>query len=262
MADSTLLLDYEGLRQRVGFELAFRRDSDAWTSEESAAVDDCVQSGIRQFYWPPPMQGVQHTWTFLKPTVVLALAASTSEVDLPDTCGGLEGQPTIETSANYYRPLRVVGEGMIRRWRSESPSITGTPQCVAELPLQATGLSGQKFKLLLFPTTDIAYSLRCRYRVLPNMVTRAAGYPWGGAEHAETILASCLAVAERRVKGEAGICQQAWLERLAASVALDQRRTADFLGYAGDPGPRRRVDDGMRHRQNTADLYYNGTLLE
>lgn len=253
----TLALDYEGLRQRVGFQLGYRRDVSLWEPEETATVEDCISSGLRRFYWPEPVQGTTHQWSFLKPTEVLSLDSGASEVLLPDDYSGLEGEPTIETTDTGYCPLKVVGEGMIRAWRTESPALTGSPHYVAESYQRAPGVALQRVLLLLFPTTDQAYSLRIRYRVTPNMVTRTSRFPWGGVEHAETILESCLAIAERRVDGQMGAHEVAFQQRLAASLALDQRRAPDYQGGRGWSSDRR-GSGNWRKGQTSVTITLNG----
>ena len=53
--------------------------------------------------------------------------------------------------------------------------------------------------------------------------------------HAETILESCLAIAEQRMENQSGIHSQKFVERLTASVAHDkQYYTPERGGYNAD----------------------------
>ena len=64
---------------------------------------------------------------------------------------------------------------------------------------------------------------------LRPLCTRVA---FGGAEHSETILAACLAAAERNPDdGSNGVLKQDFMERLAASISQDQARQPDYYGY-------------------------------
>src|SRR5438552_16657040 len=98
MAEPTLSLAIDDLRGEVGFFLGFGRGApkgDAtWTTQQLATIDSAVASGLRQFYFPPPVEGQasSYDWSFLKPIVTLAVASQTRTTPLPDDFGGLEGR--------------------------------------------------------------------------------------------------------------------------------------------------------------------------
>lgn len=75
MAESTLSLAYSDIRTTVSFRAGYSRDVSALSAAEAAQVDDIIKSGLRQFYYPPPVGGVRHNWSFLKPTMSLVLYA-------------------------------------------------------------------------------------------------------------------------------------------------------------------------------------------
>ena len=69
MSESTLSLGYPDLLQEVCIFLGYGADSTKWTTPQSDHADRYVQAGIRQFYYPPTLDGVPtHDWTFLQPT--------------------------------------------------------------------------------------------------------------------------------------------------------------------------------------------------
>tara|TARA_R110002110_G_scaffold93689_1_gene243565 strand:- start:243 stop:605 length:363 start_codon:yes stop_codon:yes gene_type:complete len=108
---------------------------------------------------------------------------------------------------------------------------------------------------MLYPKPDKAYTLSYRYHALPNQLTAANPYPMGGAAHAETILESCLAVAESRMDNNAGIHAAAFQQRLAASIAFDTAmHTPEHMGYNGDGS-----DGGVWSEQ--ANRYMNGDIV-
>lgn len=240
--ESTLSLKYGDLAGEVGHFLGYGRGADggdvAWTGAQEAAIESCLKSGLRQFYFPPPVEGVSgsHDWSFLRPTAQVTLASGESSVKLPDDFGGFEGEVTLVSSSTAYCPVPLVNEGQVRRWHAESPSSTGTPRAAALEPLKGTGGRdrGQRFRLAVFPTADAAYTLSFCYYVLPDALTDALPHAYGGTVHAETILESCLAVAEQRLDDSAGVHTMKFRERLMASISLDRRSKPQKLGYNGD----------------------------
>ena len=88
--------------------------------------------------------------------------------------------------------------------------------------------------MILWPTPDAIYTLTYRFIPHPDALTTAAPYPYGGAAHAETLIESCLAVAEQRMNHERGLHYAAFMDRLGASVAYDRRQAPEFYGYCGD----------------------------
>ena len=149
--ESTLSLKKTDLEGSVGLFLGYGRGADnsdtTWTTRQQTAIEEAVKSGLRQFYFPPPMDGVVYDWSFLKPTVSLTLASGAEVVALPDDCGGIEGEITLSTSSSQvYRPLPIVSDAMVRREYSRFPSTTGAPQLIACRPLKGTQTTkGQRF---------------------------------------------------------------------------------------------------------------------
>jgi hypothetical protein len=311
MAESTASLGYDDLRKEIGAYLGFGRTTASWSTGQADTIASCLQSGLRQFYTPPVLQGEMyaHEWSFLRPQATMTIWASVQEntsvtatgvagastttitasvsTFVPSMVGaeiefnGLTGaypivsytSPTvvvvdglvptpatartfsIDASGDYRLPddfaqldgpisfstqqiggvIQQTGESIIRERRQEFTG-TGQPTIAAVIPrtLGVVGATaGQRFDLAVFPTPDFNYTVRYRYRVHPNAIA-ASGYPYGGLAHAETILASCLSVAERRVNDRAGEQHVNFLERLRASVSMDRMGEADTLGYNGD----------------------------
>ena len=72
MTESTLSLGYADFQRIVGHEIGYGRDTSLWSSNQTSEVDDIIQSGVRQFYFPPPSGDViSHQWSFLKPSTTL-----------------------------------------------------------------------------------------------------------------------------------------------------------------------------------------------
>jgi hypothetical protein len=103
----------------------------------------------------------------------------------------------------------------------------------------------QMWEVVLYPRPADNLSATFRYTIAPADSGEDDEFPLGGSQHAETILASCLAVAEDREgpirEMPPGTYQTKFLERLAASVHLDKQSTkAEELtwdeGFATDSG--------------------------
>ena len=89
---------------------------------------------------------------------------------------------------------------------------------------QTTTTTGQRFEILFFPIPSVAYTLSFRMLVLPELlVDTTITHPYGGAMHAETILASCLAAAESSEEDIRGVKWVEFMDRLAASIQIDKK---------------------------------------
>ncbi len=156
------------------------------------------------------------------------------DYDLPDDYGSLVGSMCFDSSSSgMYPPIRLTSEYNIRSLR-QNASNSSAPQYVAIRPVANTGATGQRFEAMFYPSPSSNWTLQYKYSVLPNTLSESATYPLGGAAHAETILASCLAVAEERYNDTFAEKRQSYNERLQASMVIDARQAPDFYGYNGD----------------------------
>ncbi len=242
MAESTLALAYAEVAAEVGSYLGFGRGTvysdPAWSTQQQNMIDSCVKSGLRQFYFPPPIDGSGSTydWSFLKPTTTLTLASGVATVALPDDFGGFEGTITVlSTTGQVNWPIHLYNEGQIREAYSMNPTITGRPLQAALQPLKGTtGTTGQRFQLFFFPVPDQSYTIQFQYYLLTDYINGTISYAYGGMAHAETILESCLAIAEQRIDGSQTVHSSQFLQRLAASIGKDRQSKAQTLGYNRD----------------------------
>ncbi len=248
MPESTLSLSKTDFGAKVAYFLGYGRGADfggtAWTTRQQQNLDDSLNSGLSIFYYPPVLPGERsaHGWSFLQPSAELAVAAGVSAILLPADFGGLSG-PVILTTPTGQRgePVRVVGAPMIDQLYAEVDGQTGTARCVAIRPLKGTGThTGQRFELAVYPTAEEATVFKVAYTIVPNALTAANPYPYGGPVHSETLLEACLSVAESRQDDSLGVHKALFMERLQASVSHDRKFRAQMLGYNGD-GPRHRL---------------------
>ena len=237
MAESTLSFDTYDLRAGVAADLGWGRDSGKWSDGKLNELKEITQSGIRQFMFPPPLRGEAkaHVWSFLRPTFTLTTESGTTEYNLPDNFGGVFGDITYNDSNNRYSPIRIVGPGEIRKLRQRLVTVNSAPNRAAIEPLAHDGTKSQRYKLLVWPDPNAAYDLVVPYFAIQDSPTGASPFPLGGAIHADTLLASCLSIAEQRIEGDRGVKWSMFTERLAASVYMDRRVTSpQNLGYVGD----------------------------
>lgn len=258
MSEPTLSLGYYDLLAEVGSFLGWGRGAQfgesAWSSTQQSQLESCVRSGLRQFYYPPPHDpsGSPYDWSFLHPLATLTLPQAKTTLPLPDDFGGAEGRVTVTTAdgnGTAWWPLDLVGLATIVQSQAAMPTTTGRPcQCVVEPTKGTAGLQGQRFQLRVWPTPDQEYRLQFQYYVNPDALTAALPYVYGGSQHSETVLQSCLAVAEQRLDDARGIHQARWPERLLASIGLDRKLKPQKLGYNRDLSDLRdrRIDPRVR----------------
>jgi hypothetical protein len=193
--------------------------------------------------------------------------------DLEDDFGSIIGNLVIE-SENYKPDIVIVGEGKIRSLR-QSGALTAqsNPVFAAVRPKEHTDTTtGQRFEIMFYPLPDDVYTISYKMGILPQMlVDTTLEYPYGGAMHAETLRAGCVAAAEEQENGNrldgrpTYDKKKLFEERLAASIALDKNQLGiDFYGYNGDNSdarhrPLRGTHDRRRCRDNTL-VTYNGSI--
>lgn len=228
------------LKVEVADYLGYGRNSEgvgtAWSADVLAKLSAIVLSGARQFYWPPPLdgKGVGHRWSFLQPKTTLSLVTGTADYTLPAGFGGLIGRMYYSAGDDVLQDVDIVGLGAILRERQRDPD-SSPPTMAAYYANESDGASAQTWTLAVGPgVPDGDYTLHYQFQATPSSI--AGAYNLGGESHYETLLASCLAVAEGRYQDSdtSGRKEAYWLQRLAASVALDRRNAPDHLGPYGD----------------------------
>lgn len=262
--ESSLADSYSDLIGGVAFDLGWGRSPDNWDETKLETLKEVVKNGLRDFYHPPTDQlGVSHQWSFLKPRVQVTLPDGESTVLLPDDFKGVEGEVLVVTDNGILRPRLKVG-GMTRAQIAAYPSSSGPPQMIDIEPLkQTTPNRGQRFQFVVWPTADADYTLEFYYSILGEFLSGTRPYAYGGAEHASTILASCLAWAELHLDDIAqGPKYLHWRERLAASISMDRQKRPQTLGYNGDRSDELEAGYGTgtrRHGYGNVLIQVNGS---
>ena len=87
---NSMAVSYSELVRIVARFLGF---TSALTSGQLEIVDAVIQSGVRQFYFPPAVNGVEsaYEWSFMRPLGQLPTVASTRTYDLPNAFGRISG---------------------------------------------------------------------------------------------------------------------------------------------------------------------------
>lgn len=263
--ESTLSLQKSDLESEIGIFLGFGGGTNAgdtaWSTSQQAAITRIRKSGERQFYYPPVVEGQAgvYDWSFLKPVLTLQLDSGSSTMDLPDDFGGFEGRLVISDGTNNgsFWPVDLTGVGRVLQEQARYPTATGRPQLAAEQWIKGTSLAGgQRAQVIFYPITDQAYTIKFQYYLQPAALSDSFPYCYGGGMHAETILESCLAIAEQRLDDAGAIHSAKFQERLMASIALDRKNKPQWLGYNGD-----RSDWGWNDwfdRRQQTNVTFNG----
>jgi hypothetical protein len=204
-------------------------------TDDLARVNLAIDSGLRQVYWPALVlgEGSAHEWSWMRPVRTFGTSADYGLYQLPADFGGIEGEITFAANQSY-RKIDIVGENYIRQLQ-QGVSSSGIPRYAA-VRAYNSGLSGQRYELVLYPTPDSEYDLTFRYNINPDALASDNDYALGGPALAETILQSCRAAADRIFNDNVGAEYQMFIERLKTSVSLDRRMLApERLGFAYDP---------------------------
>jgi hypothetical protein len=269
VAEPTLNMKMTYLAGCIGSQLGYGRGEDSgertWTTHQAGKVRQFLDSGLRWFYWPEPLPGEKeaHSWSFMHPSVTITLGEGLSSYRLPGDFGGLEGRITLARDDNSYFPLEVRSEAFVREMLARLPEQTGTPLVAAIAPLRQQVPTGSpRCELLWHPLADADYTATLPYYFIPDALTSKNEWAYGGAEHAETLLAACFAAGEQIGDGvQNGPLYNLFVRRLAASISLDRRKMPQNYGYNADRSDHL-YGDGRGRPLRTAMVSFDGSFYE
>jgi len=227
MAESTLSLTRDDVRARVSMMLGYGFGINDADSEELERVDLFLNAGLRRFLNPVTEEGA-YDWTFLHPTATITMASGTQEYNLPDTCMGYLNNDLVISSEGAGTKIVLISMQQLLQKKASEGTANGRPDYAATRVKDTvpTTSAGQRTEILFYPIPDASYVLTYSYNV---QVDAAASntFLFGGQHHSETIVAACMAEAERYSKiGVDGPAETKWenayQERLAASIAIDK----------------------------------------
>ena len=218
MPESTFVLTYDQIRQRVGHERGYRTEIAEWTEDEREKIEFCTRDGSDDFY-----NKSNHEWSFLTPLVEFTLEEGESELELPWDFGFVV-DPAIYFDDNLGRTCRIVGDDQVLLKRQNQAGSSGRPVLAAVVVESKPGnITGQRSKLIYWPEASEDYTVQIRYSILGAALSAATPMPYGGAGHAGTILEACLAASERMDGNPMGSHSQTYQKLLEASKVLDRR---------------------------------------
>ena len=252
MSESTLSTNYAELMNAVRVFLGYASDDSSSDNE----VNLYVQSGLRQFYYPCAVEGVDpgFEWSFMKPTATLNTVVNDAEYDLPDDLGRVIGCFHFEPNI-HIRPIPLVSEAMILS-RQQTSLIAGVPVMAAVRPKDSTGADGQRYEVVFWPTPSAVYTMTYRYEAYANKISATHPYPLGGMKHSELLLESCLAIAEQRANDEAGVHTEKFNRMLITATRRDLKNGATTYGNMGQPD-----DSYQMESRSTGVITYKGLTL-
>lgn len=239
--ESTLTYTLDDLQAAVGEYAGYGPTVSSYTTNGLARVNKSVKEGIALVYSPG-----QYEWSWLKPVSTVILAEDANTVLLPDDFNWLQGSIIPASSAGEAQfSIPVVGEGQVFAREAISSTTTGKPQMACVQSLKGTDLNqSSRSQLKVWPIADQEYTLQIKYSLLPNALTDARPYFYGGAAHAQTFKAACIAAYESNYDGGPGVQWQKFQALLANSIETDRKRKPNLPGLnldrsdMMDPDPR------------------------
>lgn len=144
---------------------------------------------------------------------------------LPDLFGGFTGDLFLNQQANTlgYSLVRASKEEILGLQRSNVADFAAQPVKFSVYPADQTGVVDQKWLLSVWPLPDASYTLTGFYAVNPYRLTSSLPYPMGGLPLSECLREAVMAAAEIEFKGELGIHNQLFRQRLQAAVSFDRQ---------------------------------------
>ena len=232
VSTSSLAVGYGELVGVVAKFLGY--DASNLTQAQTAEVDSCIQSGIRNFYYPPKMEGVDETyeWSFLRMSCGVTTSANVAEYRMADGFGKVHGPVYFAGDDRERRPLAVIPVGDMLACRRRNDR--GAPRFASFRYKQTFGTRGQFVELMLWPVPDRAYQLEFCGEADTGRISAEKPFPLGGPSFAELVTESCLASAEQRVNDEAGIHTENFRNLLSSMIAKDRGRSGANYGFMGD----------------------------
>lgn len=231
MSESTLSTPRSEILAAVGAFFDYGRSLYQWTREQREQVYRCVRSGEREFYNP-----TGHSWSFLRLRLELSIIEGTANYDLPDGFAGFFDQMlSFTVDDNRLWPVRdITVQDLLRFRQNETLAPAFQEYFYAKEAKTPTGTTGQRFRILLYPTPQADGTLTGSYHATPDATTDSLPYAMGGEVHSEALLACCLAAAELERDKKLGPMRQRYIDRLAASIEHDRRTGPKSFGYNGD----------------------------
>jgi hypothetical protein len=221
------------LKRRIGLQMEYGAHTALWNHKQASEVDLALETGLRKFYSPMvlPGEAYSYDWKFLKPIGTITTESGISSYDLPAGFICMEGPLTFAPDEGDFWPsLEIVPEYRVRQKLAQDSS-SGRPRFAAIRVKPIDPAGGTRYEVLVSPPADGTYEISYRYQVNPAGMDNDACLPYGGQQHAQTLIEACLAAAEEQMDVKNGPHAQAFVLCLQASVSSDRKTSAaEFLG--------------------------------
>jgi hypothetical protein len=229
-----LNIDYTKIRRELGRFVGIgtdTTDTNAWTASVIQDLADAIENGLRRFYWPmipvptadgAPQKFSRYIWSFLAPNATLAVSSGTSTYNLPDDFTDMASEG-FTYSANDNQPMIVrIGDEQLSALQASAPQSGPAKYYSVRAKPTAEG-SPTRYDVEFYPTPAASHTLTYSYSVTPDTLSEANPYPFGAAQHSETILEACLAEAEKIFEiPNGGAHEIRFRELLTASIEFDK----------------------------------------
>ncbi len=163
---------------------------------------------------------------------------------LPDDFGGITEDLIYQERSLALKKIALIAEEQLMSLRATFETSAQIPYYASIRYKTTDATDGQRQEILFYPAPDVAYTLSYRYSRLPNALTTSSPYPYGGAQYAELLKESCLAVAEMFSEDRQGVHSKRFNELLVAAVRADQTQNRYHVGYLDERGCSQYVGEG------------------
>lgn len=213
----------------------FPKDIALLDNNQRQIIDSIIDGGLFRFYQPAPteftvpdateaqkerLKRAPHNWSFLSTYLDIAMVAGQTEYSLPSNFNSLVAEPTTAGRTEDHGKLAIANESQLRQLIGEEAS-QGYPLYCAKRVIVGDGTTQTANKLVVYPIPVQAETITLQYSIVPQRLTDDAPWPVSGTEHAQTVLACCLAVMEERSGTGATDYRTKEANMLASSIMLD-----------------------------------------
>lgn len=236
MPETALTLTYDELQKQVAQFTNGTRNLRALGNDDLELIQSCVLNGLRRFYYPAQIDAnLHHDWSFLISDFTFKTEVGTQDYVMPFNFGGAIGRLHHGPNDGIKFSLNKVTPEKILYMRQMAQTVTNWPLMYAERPVAQGGTTGQRWKIMVWPSPSAQYTLYGTMRIHPLGPNGFQEYLYGGPEHSQTILESCLAQAELQIDGQPGAHALEFRNCLMTSIVLDaQMHAPEQLGYNGN----------------------------
>ncbi len=155
---------------------------------------------------------------------------------LPDDYAEIIHDPRYGTSG-AFTGLKQTDPATIDQLRTGTGDSTGSPYMYAIYPQDLDSAIGGRWWLYVHPVPGSLITMPYRYRVMADKMTDDDEYPYGAAQHSQTILAACLKMCENIISDSASVPEVNFKELMGASIRQDAASVGRNIGYNGDGMP-------------------------